>query len=83
MDDGIDLGRAPAGLIAIEAEMHGERVECLAAVGDIGDERVHARTVERLQIDIEDVMALGFEPGNHMASGLAGAAGEDDALGHG
>ena len=36
--------------------------------------------VERLQIDIEDGIAVGDEIGDDMPAGLAGSAGEDDAF---
>ena len=79
----IGRGRHPALVIALEAMVHGERVEHLTGVRDVGDERVDAGTVQGLQVEVEDVIALGLEPGHHVLAGLAGAAGEDDALCHG
>jgi hypothetical protein len=70
-------------VIAPEAEMRGHRVEHLAAVGDIGDQRVDPGMVEALQIDIQDLVALIEQPGQRMPSRLAGAAGEENSLGHG
>ena len=67
-----------------EVEMGGQRVERLAAVGEVGDQRGDAEAVERLQIDIEDGIAVSDEMGNGVPAGLAGSAGEHDALaGHG
>ena len=79
------VGRAAAALVeAGEIGMGGERVERLAVVGEIGDQRGHAGQVERLQVDIEDGIAVGDQMRNGVAAGLAGSAGEYDALaGHG
>ncbi len=64
--------------------MGGERVERLTAVSQVGDQRRDARIVERLEIDIEDVVAVGDEMRHGVTAGLAGSAGEHDALaGHG
>ena len=63
MHHGIDLRRPLAGVIAVETEMHGERVEHLAPVGDIADQRVDVRAIEWLQVEIENVMALFFSHG--------------------
>jgi hypothetical protein len=58
-------------------------VEHLPAIGDIADEIRNARMIERLQIEIEDVVALGFEPRHNVTPCLAGAACEENTLGHG
>ena len=63
MHDGVRRGRRPAGFKAVEAEMRGQRVEHLAAVGQIGDQGVDAGIIERLEIDIEKVVALAFRYG--------------------
>jgi hypothetical protein len=61
-----------------------QRVERLAAVRQISNQSRDARQVERLQIDIEDGIAMGDEMRNGVAAGLAGSAGEHNALaGHG
>ena len=82
VDDRVEPARHLALVIAFETEMHGERVEHLARVGDVGDERVDTRAVERLQVHVQDVVALGLEPGHHVLSGLSGTTREDDALCH-
>src|ERR1700729_3359733 len=67
-----------------EGGVRGQRVERLAVVRQVGDQSRGARQVERLQIDIEDGIAMGDEMRNGVAAGLAGSAGEDNALaGHG
>ena len=81
MHDGVGRARRVAEIEALEAEMRRQRVEGLAAVGEIGDQSVDAGQVERLPIDVEDVMALDDEMGDGVPPGLAGPAGEDDAHG--
>ena len=44
-------------------------------------ERVDARQIERLQVDIEDAVALEEQMGNDVAPSLAGSTSEDDAFG--
>ena len=60
--------------------MGGQRVERLAVVGEVGDQRRDARQVERLQVDIEDGIAVGDQMRNGVPAGLAGSAGEHNAL---
>ena len=80
MDDRIDRRRTFAGLQSLEIEMHRQRVEHLPAVGQVGIDRGHARTVERLQVEVENVVALRLEPGHDVPAGLAGPARKDNAL---
>ncbi len=51
--------------------MRGQRIERLAAVGEIGDQRIDAGQIERLQVDVEDMMALDQEMGHGVPPGLA------------
>ena len=60
--------------------MGGEHMERLAVVGEIGDQGRHTLEVERLQVDIEDRIAVGNQMRNSVSPGLAGSAGEHDAL---
>ncbi len=84
MHDRVGRARRTAIVEAGEVGMGGERVERLAVVGEVGDQRRHALEVERLQVDIEDGIAMSDQMGNGVAAGLAGSAGEHDALaGHG
>ncbi len=80
MDDRVGRARRMAKLEAGKAGVRGQRVESLAAVGQVGDQRLHARQVERLQIDIEDGIAVGDEMRHGVAAGLARSPGEDDAF---
>ena len=80
------VGRARRTAIveAGEGGMGRQRVERLPVVRQVGDQSRDARQVERLQIDIEDGVAMGDEMRNGVAAGLAGSAGEHNALaGHG
>ena len=84
MDDRVGRARRAAVVEAGEGGVSGQRVERLPVVRQVGDQSRDARQVERLQIDIEDGIAMGDEMGNGVAAGLAGSAGEYDALaGHG
>jgi len=76
MHDGVGCFRRCAIVIAFKAEMGGEGVEDLATVGDVGDQRVHVRMVERLEIDVQDLVALRQQMRHGMATGLAGATSE-------
>ena len=82
MNDGIDRGRALAGRKLVHAEMAGEGIEHLAAVGDVGNQIVDAFMFERDEIDVEDLVSLVGEIGDDVAPGLAGASGEDDTFAH-
>ena len=83
MHDGIGRFGGEAVVIAVKAEMGGEGVEHLPAVGDVGDQRVDAGMVKGFEVDVQDLVALGQQVRHSMAPGLAGSAGENDALGHG
>ena len=76
------VGRA--GGVAIveagEARVGGQRIERLPAVGHVGDQSRYARHVERLPIHVEDGITMGDEMRNGVAAGLAGSAGEHNAL---
>src|SRR6476619_4838566 len=80
MHDGVRRGRRPAGFETVEAEMRGHGVEGLAAVRQIGDQGTDAGMVERLEIDIEKVVALALQMRQDMPAGLAGSPGEYHAL---
>src|SRR6202020_108209 len=58
-----------------EGRVSGQCVERLPAVCQVGDQSRDARQVERLQIDIEDGIAVSDEMGNRVPAGLAGSAG--------
>ncbi len=80
MHDRVGRARRPAVAEAGEGGVSGQRVERLPAVGEIGDQRRHARNVQRLQIDVEDFIAVRDEMGDGVPAGLAGSAGEYNAL---
>ena len=61
MHDGVRRRRRPAGFETVEAEMRGQGVEGLAAVRQIGDQGTDAGMIERLEIDIEKVVALALQ----------------------
>ena len=83
MHDGIGGLRWRAVVVAVKTKMGGQGVENLAAVGDVGDQRVDAGMIERLEIKVQDRIALGQQIRHGVTAGLAGAAGEDDAFCHG
>ena len=80
MHDGVRRHRWPAGFETVEAEMRGQGVESLAAMRQIGDQGTDARIIERLEIDIEKVVALALQMRQDMPAGLAGSPGEYYAL---
>ena len=53
--------RRPAAFETVEAEMRGHGIEGLAAVRQIGDQDTDAGMVERLEVDIEKVVALALQ----------------------
>jgi len=61
MHDGVRRRRRPPGFETVEAEMGGQGVEGLAAMGQIGDQGIDAGMVERLEVDIEKVVALALQ----------------------
>jgi hypothetical protein len=63
--------------------MRGHRVEHLGTIGDIPDEIRNAGMIERLQIEIKNVIALGFKPRHDMTACFASAACKENAFGHG
>ena len=80
MHDGVRRRRRPAGFETVEAEMRGQGVEGLAAVRQIGDQGTDAGMIERLEIDIEKVVALALQMRQDVPAGLAGSPGEYHAL---
>ena len=80
MHDRVGRARRPADFEALEAAVDRQGVERLAAVGQIGDHRWNACKIKRFEVDVEDVIAVGDEMRDRVAAGLAGSAGEDDAL---
>ena len=62
--------------------MSGERVEDLAALGEVDLEGVDVWVVERDEIEVEDLVTLGEEVWDDVTPGLAGSAGEYDTFGH-
>ena len=71
MDDRVRRARRPAVLESAEGRMGGQRVERLRAVGEIRDQGRDARSVERLQVDVEHRIAVRDEMGDGVAAGLA------------
>ena len=82
MHDGIDRARRLSGGQARAAEMHGHRVEDLRLVGDVPDQGENAGVVERVEVEVQDLVAVAEKHGKDVAAGFAGAAGEKDAVGH-
>jgi len=72
--------RRPAGFETVEAEMRGQGVEGLAAVGQIGDQGVDPRMIERFEVDVEKFITLADQMRQNMPAGLAGSSGEYHAL---
>ena len=66
----------------VQAHIARQRVEHLAGIGDVGDERAHLRIVERLRVEVQHLVAVVDQMLDDMAAGLAAAAGEHDALRH-
>jgi hypothetical protein len=60
--------------------MRRQRVEGLAAVGQIGDQGVDPRMIERLEVDVEKLVTLAHQMRQNMPAGLAGSSGEYHAL---
>jgi hypothetical protein len=69
------IGRAGVvrALVVLEAVVRGQRVEDLAAVGQVGFEGEDARAGvgEVGEVDVEDLVALGEEVGNYVAASFA------------
>ena len=70
-------------LEAGEPEVGGQGVHDLAGLGDVADERGDGGVLEGLPVEVEDLVALVEQPGQHVAPRLAGAACEENTLGHG
>ena len=71
MDDRIDLGGSLSTVKTPKVKMRRKRVENLPAVSDIRNQGIHPWAIQRLEIKIEDVIALGFEPRHDMLPRLA------------
>ena len=82
MHHGVDRLRAQRRVELVQAHIAGQRVEHLAAVGDVGDQRAHLGVVERLGVEVQHLVALVDQILDDMPAGLAGAAGEHDSLRH-
>ena len=82
MDDRVgDLGRARGRVPVLgHGEEGGEGVEDLARVGEVRFHGVDVRVVEGDEVEVEDLVPLREEVGDHVPPGFAGAAGEDDAF---
>ena len=70
------------GSNSLQPHVARQRIEHLAGIGDVGDERPHLWIVERLLVEVQHLVAVLDEIFDDMAAGLAAAAGEHDALGH-
>jgi len=73
--------RRLAVIETVEAEMGGQGVEGLAAVGQIGNQGLDVGMLGRREVDIEQVVTLALQVRQSMPAGLAGSAGEYHALG--
>ena len=82
MHDGVDRLRPQRRVELVQAHIARQRVEHLAAVGDVGDQRADLRIVERLGVEVEHLVAALDQILDDMAAGLAAAAGEHDPLRH-
>jgi len=78
--DGVGRARRLASVVAVETEMRRQRVEGLAAVGQIGDQGVDPRMIERFEVDVEKFITLADQMRQNMPAGLAGSSGEYHAL---
>ncbi len=58
MDDRVRRCGRGTVLELAHVEVRGQGVDHLTLVGDVGDERLDVRVVERLEIDIQDFVAL-------------------------
>src|SRR3546814_14387096 len=56
MHHGVNSGRSPACLQPIETEMHGKRVEHLAAIREGGCKRIDPRAIQRREIGVQELM---------------------------
>jgi hypothetical protein len=63
--------------------MRGHSIEHLTAIGDIADEIRNAGMIEWLQIEVENVVTLGFKPWHYVTPCLACAACKQNTFGHG
>jgi hypothetical protein len=59
-----------------------QRVENLAAVGDVGDQGAYLGIVERPGVEVEHVVAAFDQVLDDVAAGLAAAAGKHDQFRH-
>ena len=80
MHDGVDFLRTQICVEFVQTGVARQRIEHLAGIGDVGDERANRRVVQRLRIQVQDAVAGVDQILHHMAPGLAAAAGKDDTL---
>jgi hypothetical protein len=71
-----------AAFIASKTEVRGHRIQDLATVGDIAQQRRDVRMFKGYAIKIENLITVLREPWKDMAPGFARATGEKDALIH-
>ena len=76
MDDGVEFRHARSGFKLVKPRERVHRVEHHARIGDVGDDVGHARQAKRLEVEIDDLVALSDEIGNDLAARLAGTASE-------
>ena len=69
-------------VVELAAHVARQRIEHLAGIRDVGDERADLRIVERLGVEVQHLVAGVDEILDDMPAGLAAAAGEHDALCH-
>jgi hypothetical protein len=58
----------------------GERVEHLAGIGDVGDEGARLGIVQRLGVEVEDLVAVVQQDLQSVLARLAAAAGKDHSF---
>ena len=82
MNDGVERRHARAGLQITKTAIRRHHVEHLPRVGDVRDQVVDARMIQRPEIDIDDMMSSVDEVGNDVTPGLARPAGEKNPFTH-
>ena len=71
-----DVELKTSKLETVKAEMCGQGVEGLAVIRQIGDQRIDAGMIKRLEVDIEQVVTPDLQMRQDMPAGLAGSPGE-------
>jgi hypothetical protein len=80
MHHGVDRLGAQIGVKFVQAGIMGERVEHLAGIGDVGDEGARLGVVQRLGVEVQDLVAVIEQNLQRMLACLAAAAGKYNSL---